>query len=89
MRTVRAALIQAHANMSKQESVDKHIAMIADAAARGAQVVGLRGVFPPGPLLRRAGRQVVRHRGARGRPDRDPDAGGCPRARHRADRPVV
>ncbi len=45
MRTVRAALIQAHANMSKQQAVDKHIAMIADAASQGAQVVGLQEIF--------------------------------------------
>ena len=45
MRTVRAALIQAQANMSKQEAVDKHIKMIADAAGQGAQVVGLQEIF--------------------------------------------
>jgi N-carbamoylputrescine amidase len=45
MRTVRAALIQAQANMSKQQAVDKHIAMIADAASQGAQVVGLQEIF--------------------------------------------
>ena len=45
MRNVRAALIQAQANMSKQDAVDKHIKMIADAAARGAQVVGLQEIF--------------------------------------------
>jgi len=45
MRTVRAALIQAQANMSKQEAIDKHIKMIADAAGQGAQVVGLQEIF--------------------------------------------
>jgi beta-ureidopropionase len=45
MRTVRAALIQAQANMSKQEAVDKHVKMIADAAGQGAQVVGLQEIF--------------------------------------------
>jgi beta-ureidopropionase len=45
VRTVRAALIQAHANMSKQEAIDKHIKMIADAAGSGAQVVGLQEIF--------------------------------------------
>ena len=45
MRTVRAALIQAHANMSKQQAVDKHVAMIADAARQGAQVVCLQEIF--------------------------------------------
>jgi N-carbamoylputrescine amidase len=45
MRNVRAALIQAQANMSKQDAVDKHIKMIADAADQGAQVVGLQEIF--------------------------------------------
>jgi len=45
MRNVRAALIQAKANMSKQEAIDKHIAMIADAVGQGAQVVGLQEIF--------------------------------------------
>jgi beta-ureidopropionase len=45
MRTVRAALIQAQANMSKQEVIDKHVKMIADAAGQGAQVVGLQEIF--------------------------------------------
>ena len=45
MRTVRAALIQAQANMDKQEAIDKHIKMIADAADQGAQVVGLQEIF--------------------------------------------
>jgi beta-ureidopropionase len=45
VRTVRAALIQAQANMSKQEAIDKHIKMIADAADQGAQVVGLQEIF--------------------------------------------
>ena len=45
MRTVRAALIQAQANMSKPEAIDKHIKMIADAAGQGAEVVGLQEIF--------------------------------------------
>ncbi|HUA27403.1 MAG TPA: nitrilase-related carbon-nitrogen hydrolase [Streptosporangiaceae bacterium] len=45
MRNVRAALIQAQANMDKQEAIDKHIKMIADAAGQGAQVVGLQEIF--------------------------------------------
>jgi beta-ureidopropionase len=45
MRKVRAALIQAQANMDKQEAIDKHIKMIADAAGQGAQVVGLQEIF--------------------------------------------
>jgi N-carbamoylputrescine amidase len=42
---VRAALIQAQANMPKQEAIDKHVKMIADAAGQGAQVVGLQEIF--------------------------------------------
>lgn len=45
MRKVRAALIQAQANMGKQEAIDKHIKMIADAAGQGAQVIGLQEIF--------------------------------------------
>lgn len=45
MRTVRAALVQAHANMSKQEAVDKHVQMIEEAAKQGAQIVGLQEIF--------------------------------------------
>ncbi len=45
MTTVRAALIQAHANMEKKEAIDKHVEMIADAASKGAQVVGLQEIF--------------------------------------------
>jgi beta-ureidopropionase len=45
MRKVRAALIQAQANMDKQQAIDKHIKMIADAAGQGAQVVGLQEIF--------------------------------------------
>jgi beta-ureidopropionase len=45
MRKVRAALIQAQANMDKQEAIDKHIKMIADAAGQGAQVIGLQEIF--------------------------------------------
>jgi beta-ureidopropionase len=45
MRVVRAALIQAQANMDKQQAIDKHIKMIADAAGQGAQVIGLQEIF--------------------------------------------
>jgi beta-ureidopropionase len=44
-RTVRAALIQAHANLPKQEALDKHVAMIEEAAAKGAEVVCLQEIF--------------------------------------------
>jgi N-carbamoylputrescine amidase len=42
---VRAALIQAEANLPKQEAIDKHVAMVAEAAGQGAQVVGLQEIF--------------------------------------------
>jgi len=45
MTTVRAALIQAHANLPKAEAIDKHLGMIADAASRGAEIVGLQEIF--------------------------------------------
>jgi N-carbamoylputrescine amidase len=45
MATVRAAIIQAHANMPKQEAVDKHLGLIAKAAAEGAQVTCLQEIF--------------------------------------------
>ena len=45
MTTVRAALIQANANMEKKEAIDKHVEMIADAARQGAQIVGLQEIF--------------------------------------------
>ncbi|HEY7143689.1 MAG TPA: nitrilase-related carbon-nitrogen hydrolase [Streptosporangiaceae bacterium] len=45
MRMVRAALIQAEANLPKQEAIDKHVAMVAEAAGQGAQVVGLQEIF--------------------------------------------
>jgi beta-ureidopropionase len=44
-RTVRAALIQAHANLSKQDALDKHVAMVEQAAADGAEVVCLQEIF--------------------------------------------
>jgi beta-ureidopropionase len=44
-RIVRAALIQAHANLSKQEALDKHVAMIEEAAGKGAEVVCLQEIF--------------------------------------------
>src|ERR1700730_9677820 len=44
-RTVRAALIQAHANLPKEEAVAMHIEMIGQAAEQGAQVVCLQEIF--------------------------------------------
>jgi beta-ureidopropionase len=45
MTTVRAAVIQAHANMPKDEAVDKHVELIGKAAAEGAQVTCLQEIF--------------------------------------------
>jgi beta-ureidopropionase len=45
MTTVRAAVIQANANMSKGDAVDKHVELIAQAAAQGAQVTCLQEIF--------------------------------------------
>jgi beta-ureidopropionase len=45
MTTVRTAVIQAHANMSKEEAVEKHIDLIGKAAADGAQVTCLQEIF--------------------------------------------
>ena len=44
-RTVRAALTQAHANLPKQEALDKHVTMIEEAAGKGAEVVCLQEIF--------------------------------------------
>ena len=45
MTTVRAAVIQAYANMPKEEAVDKHVELIAKAAADGAEVTCLQEIF--------------------------------------------
>ncbi|HXF55997.1 MAG TPA: nitrilase-related carbon-nitrogen hydrolase [Actinomycetota bacterium] len=45
MATVRAAVIQAHANLPKEEAVEKHIELIGKAAAEGAQVTCLQEIF--------------------------------------------
>ena len=45
MAKVRAALIQAHANMPKEEAIVKHEGLIAEAAARGAQITCLQEIF--------------------------------------------
>jgi predicted amidohydrolase len=44
-RIVRAALIQAHAYLPKHEAVGKHVEMIGQAAAQGAQIVCLQESF--------------------------------------------
>jgi beta-ureidopropionase len=45
MATIRAAIIQAHANLPKEQAVDKHLELIAKAAAEGAQVTCLQEIF--------------------------------------------
>src|SRR6059058_5294569 len=45
MAKVRAALIQAHANMPKEEAIKKHEELIAEAAAKGAQITCLQEIF--------------------------------------------
>lgn len=45
MTTIRAAVIQAHANLPKQEAVDKHVALVAQAASEGARITCLQEIF--------------------------------------------
>ena len=45
MTTVRTAVIQANANMSKQEAVEKHIELIGKAADDGAHVTCMQEIF--------------------------------------------
>jgi beta-ureidopropionase len=45
MATIRAAVIQAHANLPKEQAVEKHVGLIAKAAAEGAQVTCLQEIF--------------------------------------------
>jgi beta-ureidopropionase len=44
-RTVRAALIQAHANLSKEQALEKHVAMVVAAADGGAEIACLQEIF--------------------------------------------
>jgi len=44
-RIVRAALVQAHANLPKDEALDKHVAMVDEAAANGAEIACLQEIF--------------------------------------------
>ncbi|HUP32858.1 MAG TPA: nitrilase-related carbon-nitrogen hydrolase [Gaiellaceae bacterium] len=44
-RIVRAALVQAHANLTKEATVAKHVEMIETAAAQGAQITCLQEIF--------------------------------------------
>jgi beta-ureidopropionase len=45
MTTVRAAVIQCYANMSKEEAIEKHVELIGKAAADGAKVTCLQEIF--------------------------------------------
>jgi beta-ureidopropionase len=45
LRAVRAAVIQCEANMSKGDAVDKHVELIAKAAAEGASITCLQEIF--------------------------------------------
>ncbi|HEY8678323.1 MAG TPA: nitrilase-related carbon-nitrogen hydrolase [Candidatus Dormibacteraeota bacterium] len=45
MATVRAALIQAYANMPKEEAIAKHEKLIDEAAAKGARIACLQEIF--------------------------------------------
>ena len=45
MTTIRAAIIQANANLPKDEAIDKHVGLIAKAAAEGAQITCLQEIF--------------------------------------------
>lgn len=45
MTTVRTAIIQAYANMPKDEATEKHVELIGKAAAEGAQITGLQEIF--------------------------------------------
>jgi N-carbamoylputrescine amidase len=44
-KIVRAALIQAHANLPKAEALAKHVEMVEEAARQGAQIVCLQEIF--------------------------------------------
>jgi beta-ureidopropionase len=45
MTSVRVAIIQAKANLPKDEAVEKHVGLIAKAAAEGAQITCLQEIF--------------------------------------------
>jgi beta-ureidopropionase len=44
-RTVRAALIQAHANLPKEDALAKHVELIDEAARQGAEITCLQEIF--------------------------------------------
>ena len=45
MAIVRAAMIQAHANMSKEDAIKHQMGMLEEAAAKGAQIACLQEIF--------------------------------------------
>jgi N-carbamoylputrescine amidase len=45
MTTIRAAIIQANVNLPKEEAIDKHVGLIAKAAAEGARITCLQEIF--------------------------------------------
>jgi len=45
MTIVRAALIQAHANMSKEDAIKHQVGMLEEAVAKGAQIACLQEIF--------------------------------------------
>jgi N-carbamoylputrescine amidase len=44
-RTVRAALIQAHANLPKEDALAKHVELVEEAASKGAEIACLQEIF--------------------------------------------
>jgi beta-ureidopropionase len=44
-RIVRAALVQAHANLPKEEALAKHVELVEQAAGQGAQITCLQEIF--------------------------------------------
>src|SRR5438552_16664372 len=45
MAKIRAALIQAYANLPKEQAIEKHEGLIRQAAAQGAQITCLQEIF--------------------------------------------
>ncbi len=45
MTTVRAAVVQAHANLPKEEAVEVHVELVRRAAAQGARITCLQEIF--------------------------------------------
>jgi beta-ureidopropionase len=43
--TVRAAIVQAHANLPKEEAVERHLELVRHAAAQGARITCLQEIF--------------------------------------------